>query len=93
MFRNRHLFNETLNQADQAARSLVEKRHPDWVVCGPAMLRADEGEEYILAVFYEVEGRLERPTPYQLVRVQKTGLESEEIETEPGSPYWIMGRK
>lgn len=88
----RCLFDSSFRKAVKTARGFLQEQHPDWEV-NEALLRADEPERWVFAVFYEMPVQRTRPSPYQLVIVDKKTNEFGEVEPEPDSPYWIRGRK
>jgi hypothetical protein len=66
--------------------------HPICTVTN-AMLRAEEQDRYVFAVFYRQAGPPVVPPRYALVAVGRECSTVEALDTSPTSPYWIRGRK
>ncbi len=76
----------------RAARRKLAELEPSWRVEGTS-LRAREGERTIVAVFYQLPDLPTKPSRYRLFAVDRALQVVEELPCEPGSPYWIRGRR
>ena len=78
--------------ARQRAMRAVAAARPSHTVTD-AVLRAEEEERWVYAVFHHAPGPRGRPGAYALVAVSRDGDAVTELDLHPDSPYWIHGRK
>jgi hypothetical protein len=86
------MLNRQIRIAGRRAKKIVEAAHPSFTTCG-ALLRADEPQRYVFAVFFEEPTVMTRPTRYKLVAVSRDFHILEELDPPHESEYWIRGRK
>lgn len=85
-------FDPSFQAARQRALEHMRARNPSFTLRG-TRLCAEEPSRWVFAVFYQQPGVRTRPDRYQLIAVARDGDAVEDLETSPGSPYWIRGRK
>ncbi|MDH4113848.1 MAG: hypothetical protein OEU89_00125 [Burkholderiaceae bacterium] len=66
--------------------------HPGWRVTN-VILRAEEPDRYVFALFYDDGGPPVVPGRYRIVAVDKPNGIVRELPLSPDSPYWITGYK
>ena len=67
-------------------------RHPEMEFTG-SEFRAEEASRWVIAVFYEDLAKRQKPSPYKLLSVAKSGYDVEELSGDDFESYRIMGRK
>jgi hypothetical protein len=88
----RLLFSTKLRQARKMARLALQTQYPECLYKGTSM-RALERDRFVVAVFYEDPQIKTRPLRYKIYGISKDAKSAQELECDPGSPYWICGRK
>lgn len=93
------LLRSLLRRIDPAFRSACERAtehlctaHPGWCVTN-AILRAEEPDRYVFALFYKDGGLPVVPGRYRIVAVDKHDASVSELPLSTDSPYWIRGYK
>ena len=90
--RLRGLLDSEVRAAGRTAKQSLEAHRPE-VNAQEAWLRAKEASRIVFAGIYSESGVIHRPLPYQLVAVDRSTGAASLLPTEPGSPYWIRGRR
>jgi hypothetical protein len=85
-------FDPAFRAARERAMDHLRGAHAGWRVTN-ALLRAEEPERHVFAVFYADDGPLRVPGRYRLVAVSRLNGTAEELPLSPDSPYWIRGYK
>jgi hypothetical protein len=84
----RCIFDTPVKSAARRAREFIATSEPH-LILGHVSLRADEPDEYVFAVFYEIPKQAVRPMRYMLVKVAKPSNEVSKLEGPESEPYRI----
>jgi hypothetical protein len=79
-------------RAIRRAKEAFSREHPR-LTCGDAIIRAEEGDRTVVAVFYQDPGRPCKPSPYTLYSVPLGDGSPAEMPASSDSPYLIKGRR
>jgi hypothetical protein len=88
----RPLVSVQARRAIRRAKEAFSREHPK-LTHGDAIIRAEEDDCTVVAVFYQDPGRPCKPSPYKLYSVPLADGSPAEMTVSRDSPYLIKGRR